>query len=117
MIGQQCTRQLFESKGPKGFAREVCYLLGVTDREGRRYKDPQTGRPVWKKPRDSRGGDMDALNPYTFSLRDLAEATLGPQHKGEALMRSPLWGQVLAHQRQCQEDRRPILRTRAPPPC
>ena len=109
MIGQQCTRQLFESKGPKGFAREVCYLLGVTDREGRRYKDPQTGRPVWKKPRDSRGGDMDALNPYTFSLRDLAEATLGPQHKGEALMRSPLWGQVLAHQRQCQEDRRPIL--------
>jgi hypothetical protein len=52
---------------------------------------------------------MGCLDPYSFSLRDLAEATLGPQQRGESLMRSPVWGQVLAHQRQMQEERRPIM--------
>src|SRR5262249_25614318 len=39
----------------------------------------------------------------------LAEATLGPQYQGEALMRSPVWNQVLAHQRSAQAERRPIM--------
>jgi hypothetical protein len=109
MIGQQSSRQLYESLGPKGFARKVCHLLGATDEQGRRYHDPATGRQAWRQPRDSRGGELGCLSTNSFSLKDLAEATLGPQHKGEALMRSPLWGQVLAHQRQAQEERRPIM--------
>ncbi|HMF12671.1 MAG TPA: hypothetical protein VKE94_10210 [Gemmataceae bacterium] len=108
MIGQQSTRQLYESEGPKGFARKVCHLLGVTDEQGRRYRHP-SGRPAWKKPRDSKGSEMAPLDPYSFSLKDLAEATLGPQHKGESLMRSPLWWQVLQHQRAAQEEHQPIM--------
>jgi hypothetical protein len=89
MIGKQSTRQLFESLGPAGFAKNVRYLLGASDKNGRRYRDPKTGTQKRVAPKDSKGSDMAALDPATFSLRDLAEAILG--ESWQAKMSSPRW--------------------------
>lgn len=89
MIGKQSTRQLYESLGPAKFAKQVRHLLGAGDQNGKRYRDPRSGTQVKRAPRDSKGGAMQTLDPYSFSLKDLAEATLGEQW--EAKMRSPRW--------------------------
>lgn len=88
MIGKQSTKALYESLGPAGFAKEVRYLLGASDRNGRRYRDTK-GVQKRQKPRDSKGAEMAPLDATSFSLRDLAEATLG--ESWEAKMRSPRW--------------------------
>lgn len=88
MIGKQSTKALYESLGPAGFAKEVRYLLGASDRNGRRYRDTK-GVQKRQKPRDSKGAEMGALDPQSFSLRDLAEVMLGENY--EAKMRSPRW--------------------------
>lgn len=96
MIGKQSTRQLYESLGPAAFAKQVRYLLGASDANGRRYRDSASGIQKRQKPRDSKGGEMNALDPRSFSLRDLAEATLG--ENWEAKMRSPRWSMAVALQ-------------------
>lgn len=95
MIGKQSTKALYESLGPAGFAKEVRYLLGASDRNGRRYRDTK-GVQKRQKPRDSKGAEMGALDPQSFSLRDLAEATLGENY--EAKMRSPRWAMACSLQ-------------------
>lgn len=89
MIGKQSTRQLYESLGPAQFARNVRYLLGASDPKGKRYRDTKTGVQKREKPRDSKGAVMEAIDPYSFSLKDLAEATLG--ENWQAKMQSPRW--------------------------
>lgn len=96
MIGKQSTKQLFESMGPAAFAKEVRHLLGASDRNGRRYRHATTGEQQRRKPRDSQGREMEALDPHSFSLRDLAEATLG--ENWQAKMKSPRWQMAVALQ-------------------
>jgi len=109
MIGQQSTRQLYESEGPRNFVRKACHLMGLTDQRGMRYRDPVSGRPVRRRPRDSSGREMDYLDPRTFSIPDLAESILGPPYKGNALMSSDHWKVVQSRQRQAQAEGRPIM--------
>lgn len=96
MIGKQSTRQLFESMGAAAFAKNVRHLLGASDINGRRYRDPNTGVQKRRKPRDSKGAEMAALDPNSFSLRDLAEAILG--ENWAAKMKSPRWVLAVALQ-------------------
>lgn len=95
MIGKQSARQLFESLGPAAFAKNVRYLLGASDPKGKRYRN-KTGTQERRKPRDSKGAEIQPLDPSSFSLRDLAEAILGEQW--EAKMRSPRWSMAVALQ-------------------
>lgn len=82
MINQQSVRQLYESKGPAGFCREIGYQLGICDRAGRYYFD-DAGNRTLRNPRDSQGREMPRLRPETLmeggagGLRDLTEGILG----------------------------------------
>lgn len=78
MIRKQSTKQLYESLGPAPFAREMLHYLGLVDRQGRRHQD-HAGNGVLKDPTDSAGKPIGRFRPTEFSLRDLAEATIGEE--------------------------------------
>lgn len=107
MIGKQSTRQLFESLGPKAFARKVCHALGVSDLAGRKYRNPKSGHQIKQAPRDSKGTAMQALDPASFSLKDLAEGVLG--ENWQAKMSSPRWTQAMLEQQEREAMGLPIM--------
>ncbi len=76
MIRKQSTRQLFESKGPGRFVREMYGYMGLDPNTLKPFRD-KFGNAELRSPKDSKGGAMDRLRPDEFSLRNLAESIIG----------------------------------------
>lgn len=92
MIGKQATKTLYEAKGPREFTVQMYHLLGLTDAQGNPHRD-HAGNPKLVNPQ---------LRPQEFSLRDMAEAIIGPY-----------WEQALQprsrHAALLEETQRPLL--------
>src|SRR5262245_38202972 len=101
------TRQTYESLGPKGFARKVCHLIGLADEGGKRY--PQLNSRSSRQGYTAWGKQQEPLDTHKFSLRNLAEVTLGSVERGQSLMTSTAWTQAIQEQAQAKAENRPIM--------
>jgi hypothetical protein len=100
MFRKSDVRDLFESHcngDAAQFTREVCHLMGLTDREGNRYRD-EFGRPRFGDVLESDGTTAGPrLKPNSFSLKhlglgllgeDLFEDCFSPDRRGRGLVRA-----------------------------
>ena len=103
MIRGSSIKTLYESKGPSGFVRLIHQGLGLIDARGKRRYD-RGGNPLLHELRSdpSTGRAADRFRPDEFSLRDLAENTIGPD-----------WAEQLApdamRRVMLSEERRPLV--------
>jgi hypothetical protein len=62
---------------PGGLVREMYHYLGLADRSGRRYRDPKSGNPILKNPRNAQGQEVACIEASQVSMLATAHALLG----------------------------------------